>query len=48
MAAYPTMPTGYNSDLDVKFQLKDAKINTFEEIAGRLKNEHGENADLFY
>ncbi|WP_374966393.1 hypothetical protein [Lysinibacillus sp. RS5] len=53
MAAYPTIPTGYNSDLDVKFQLvertmKEAKIYTFEEIAEQLKKEHGGNADLFY
>jgi len=53
MAAYPTIPTGYNSDPDIKFQLvertmKDAKIYTFEEIVGQLKNEHGENAEIFY
>ncbi|MGE7944345.1 hypothetical protein ACQKNB_19905 [Lysinibacillus xylanilyticus] len=53
MAVYPTIPTGYNSDLDVKFQLvertmKDAKIYTFEEIVGQLKKEHGENAEIFY
>jgi len=53
MATYPTIPTGYSSDLDVKFQLvertmEDAKIYTFEEIAEQLKKEHGENADLFY
>ncbi|WP_223556365.1 hypothetical protein [Lysinibacillus sphaericus] len=53
MATYPTIPTGYNSDLDVKFQLvertmKDAKIYTFEEIVEQLKEEHGENVDLFY
>ncbi|MFJ8100489.1 hypothetical protein [Lysinibacillus sp. NPDC096212] len=53
MAVYPTIPTGYSSELDVKFQLvertkKEAKIYTFEEIAEQLKKEHGENADLFY
>ncbi|MFP3917109.1 hypothetical protein U5N28_04795 [Lysinibacillus telephonicus] len=53
MAKYPTIPTGYNSDLDVKFQLvertkKEAKIYTFEEIVEQLKKEHGEDAELFY
>ena len=53
MAVYPTIPTGYSSDLDVKFQLvertkRDAKVYTFEEIVEQLKKEHGENADLFY
>ncbi|GAB0168342.1 hypothetical protein LSPCS325_17790 [Lysinibacillus sp. CTST325] len=53
MAVYPTIPTGYNSDLDVKFQLvertkKEAKIYTFEEIVEQLKKEYGENVDIFY
>ncbi|MFJ8087125.1 hypothetical protein ACIQ7N_02790 [Lysinibacillus sp. NPDC095746] len=53
MAVYPMIPTGYSSDLDVKFQLvertkRDAKVYTFEEIVEQLKKEHGENADLFY
>ena len=53
MAVYPTIPTGYSSDLDVKFQLvertkRNAKVYTFEEIVEQLKKEHGENADLFY
>jgi len=53
MAVYPTIPTDYNSDLDVKIQLvertrKDAKIYTFEEIVEQLKEEHGENVDIFY
>ncbi|MEK4425960.1 hypothetical protein [Solibacillus sp. FSL K6-1523] len=53
MAVYPMIPTGYNSDLDVKFQLvertkKDGKIYRLEEIVEQLEGEYGENVDLFY
>jgi nuclear transport factor 2 (NTF2) superfamily protein len=53
MAANPILPTGYNSDLDVMFQLidrtqKQEKIFTIEEIIEQLKDEYGEGAKLFY
>ncbi|TKI69438.1 hypothetical protein FC756_09210 [Lysinibacillus mangiferihumi] len=53
MANYPTIPTGYNPDIDVKFQLvertkNNAKVYTFEDIVEQLKKEHGEEANLFY
>ena len=53
MAVYPVIPTGYNPQLDVKFQLvertkKDIKRYTYEEIIEQLRLEHGENVELFY
>ena len=53
MAAYPKIPTGYNQDLDVKFQLvertkKNNKRYTYEDIIEQLQEENGEDVILFY
>ena len=53
MVVAPMLPTGYNPDLDVRFQLidrtqKQEKPFTSEEIIEQLQDEHGENAKLFY
>ena len=58
MATYPKIPTGYNQELDVKFQLFDItkksinlgnlKQYTFNDVIAMLKEKHGENANLFY
>jgi hypothetical protein len=46
------LPTGYDADLDVRFQLiirtqKQEKVFTIDEIIEQLRSEHGEDADLF-
>ncbi|TVY02058.1 hypothetical protein [Cohnella terricola] len=53
MAKYPKLPTGYNEELDVRFQLiertiKEKKRFTIEEIISQLKDEYGEGSDIFY
>lgn len=53
MANYPVIPTGYDEKLDVRFQLvertiKEQKRFTVEEIVHKLKEEHGEEAELLY
>ena len=53
MAVFPKIPTGYNPQLDVKFQLvertkRDIKRYTYEDIAKQLEQEYGENIELFF
>ena len=53
MAKQPQIPTGYNQELDVRFQMidrtvKTKKKHTYQQIVEILKDEHGENANLFY
>ncbi|MCL2200348.1 MAG: hypothetical protein FWB75_00150 [Oscillospiraceae bacterium] len=53
MAVFPKIPTGYNPQLDVKFQLvertkRDIKRYTYEDIAKQLGQEYGENTKIFF
>jgi hypothetical protein len=53
MAVFPTIPTGYNQELDVKFQLvyrtvQNKQKYTYEEIETILKKQWGQDIELFY
>lgn len=52
MAREPQIPTGYNDDLDIKYQLVKITVETkkkwtTDEIVSELKSQFGEDADLF-
>lgn len=53
MAVFPKFPTGYNQELDVKFQLVNRTVMTkkkysYDEIEKILKEDWGVAAELFY
>ena len=53
MAAPPQIPTGYNPELDVKFQLiertkKDVRRYTYDDVVELLQQEHGKEIEVFY
>jgi hypothetical protein len=48
----PQIPTGYKDDLDVKYQLVKKTVDTkkkwaIEEVVSEIKNQFGEDVDLF-
>ena len=53
MAKEPVIPTGYNEQLDVKFQLVDLTVKnkrryTFEEVADYIKKENGNSVEIIW
>lgn len=53
MATYPVLPTGYEERRDIRFQLVERTIKeqrkfTIEEVVEQLRNELGEEVELFY
>ncbi len=52
MVEYPRIPSGYNMDLDVKFQLIDETVKTkkkftFEQIIDNIKSKYGNDVEVF-
>lgn len=53
MAKYPVLPTGYEERRDIRFQLVERTIKeqrrfTIEEVVEQLRNELGEEVELFH
>lgn len=53
MAKYPVLPTGYEERRDIRFQLVERTIKeqrrfTIEEVVEQLRNELGEEIELFH